>query len=375
MKITAIKTYIMDSPGRDYVFVKVETDEGLYGWGEGTLEMKQGTVAAAVRDLEGFLLGEDPTRVDFLWQRMYRHSFWRGGEAVLSAISALEQALWDITGKAYGQPVYRLLGGPVRDSIPCYTHTGDPERARHLLAEGWRAFKFGPPGARAGQSTVDERQIVRETARIAEALRRAVGDEVLLMCDCHGRFRPPVAIRLGRALEPYDLFFLEEPVPPDNVQALQTVRAAGLAMDLATGERAFTKWGFRELIVNQLVDIIQPDVCHAGGIKELLKIGALAETYNIAVAPHNPNGPVSTAASVHVAACLPNFVILEYALSPTRDACQAGEVLRAENGRIALPTRPGLGIDLDEEYLQRHPWTGPKLWPGLYYPDGGVADV
>lgn len=132
-------------------------------------------------------------------------------------------------------------------------------------------------------------------------------------------------------------------------------------MDLATGERAFTKWGFRELIVNQLVDIIQPDVCHAGGIKELLKIGALAETYNIAVAPHNPNGPVSTAASVHVAACLPNFVILAYALSPTRDAGQAGEVLRAENGRIALPTRPGLGVDLDEEYLQRHPWTGPTL--------------
>jgi len=220
MKITALKTYIMDSPGRDYVFVKVETDEGLYGWGEGTLEMKQGTVAAAVRDLEGFLLGEDPTRVDFLWQRLYRHSFWRGGEAVLSAISALEQALWDITGKAYGQPVYRLLGGPVRDYIPCYTHTGDPERAQQLMAEGWRAFKFGPPGARAGQSTVDERQIVRETARIAEALRRAVGDEVLLLCDCHGRFRPPVAIRLGRALEPYDLFFLEEPVPPDNLQSV-----------------------------------------------------------------------------------------------------------------------------------------------------------
>ena len=195
------------------------------------------------------------------------------------------------------------------------------------------------------------------------------------MCDCHGRFRPSVAIRLGRALEPFDLSFFEEPVPPDNILALKNVRAAGLSMDLATGERAFTRWGYRELIEHQLVDLIQPDVCHCGGIKELLRIAALAETYNVAVAPHNPNGPVATAASAHVAAVLPSFTILEYALSPTRDECQAGDVFRAVNGRIELPTKPGLGIELDEAYLDAHAASGTKLWPSLRFADGGIADV
>jgi galactonate dehydratase len=372
MKIVELTSHIMESPGRDYLFVKVQTDEGLYGWGEGTLEMKQGTVAAAVRDLQDFVIGEDPTRVEYLWQRMYRHGFWRGGVAILSAISAIEQALWDITGKAYDQPVYKLLGGAVRDYIPCYTHTGDAEQAGRLIAEGWRALKFGLAD---GSGAIDEGRLVRDTARTAEALRRAVGDEVTLMCDAHGRLRPPTAIRLGKALEPYNLFFFEEPVPPDNVAALATVRAAGLTMDLATGERAFTRWGYRELIERQLVDVIQPDLCHAGGIAETLRIAALAEMYNIAVAPHNPNGPVGTAASVHAAACMPAFVILEYALSPTRDDCQAGEPLRATQGRISLPTAPGLGIDLDESYLARHPWHGVRLWPGLHYADGSLADV
>jgi galactonate dehydratase len=372
MKIVAVNTYIMESPGREYLFVKLQTDEGIHGWGEGTLEMKQGAVAAAVRDLQDFVLGADPTRVDYLWQRMYRHGFWRGGDVVLTAISAIEQALWDVTGKAYGQPVYKLLGGAVRDAIPCYTHTDDADEARRLMDDGWRAFKFGLPW---GQNPVDERALLTETVRTARALRDAIGDEVELMCDAHGRLRPSVAIRLGRALEPYNLLFYEEPVPPDNIMALKNVRAATLGIDLATGERAFTRWGYRELIENQLVDVIQPDLCHTGGIKETLKIAALAETYNILVAPHNPNGPVGTAASVHVAACLPNFRILEYALSPTRDACQAGEPLTAVDGSIPLPTAPGLGVDLDEEYLRDHPWEGAKLWPGLYHADGAVADV
>jgi galactonate dehydratase len=374
LKVTGITTYVMESPGREYGFVKVQTDEGIHGWGEGTLEMKQGTVAAAVNDLKGFVIGEDPTRVEHLWQRMYRHGFWRGGVAILSAISAIEQALWDVTGKAYGQPVYKLLGGAVRDYVPCYTHVGEPDRARELMEQGWRAFKFGVGMGRA-TTQVDDRELVRATARRAEALRQAVGDEVELMCDAHGRLRPSVAIRQGKALEPYDLLFYEEPVPPDNVQSLKTVREAGLTMDLATGERAFTRWGYRELIENQLVDVIQPDVCHDGGIKETLRIAALAETYNIVVAPHNPNGPVATAASVHVAACLPNFLILEYANSPTRDTCQAGDVMKAVSGRIDLPTAPGLGIELDEDYLAAHPYSGVKHWPGLHYPDGSVADV
>jgi galactonate dehydratase len=183
------------------------------------------------------------------------------------------------------------------------------------------------------------------------------------MCDVHGRLRPSAAIRLGKALEPYGLLFFEEPVPPDNIQSLRLVREVGLSMDIATGERAFTKWGFREMIEQQLIDVIQPDLCHDGGIKETLKIGAMAETYNIMVAPHNPNGPVGTAASVHVAAVMPNFLILEYANSPTRDDCQAAgeaERFKARNGRIELPTKPGLGIELDEDYLEAHPFSGVK---------------
>jgi galactonate dehydratase len=377
VKIREVKTHILESPGREYVFVKILTDEGLHGWGEATLEMKQGTVVAAVKDLQGFIVGEDPTRIDFLWQRMYRHAFWRGGVAILSALSGIEQALWDITGKAYGQPVYKLLGGAVRDYIPCYTHTGNPEQAQRFMEEGWSAFKFGPRGA-AGSTHVDESELVRETAGAYDRMRQACGPDVKLMCDVHGRLRPSAAIRLGKALEPYDLYFFEEAVPPDNVQSLRMVRNAGFTFDLATGERAFTKWGFREMIEQQLVDVIQPDICHDGGIKETLKIGAMAETYHILVAPHNPNGPVGTAASVHAAAVMPNFSILEYANSPTRDACQAAsdaDCFKARNGRIELPTKPGLGIELDEEYLEQHPYTGVKLWPGLRYADGGIADV
>ena len=377
VKVVEVKTYILESPGREYVFVKVQTDEGLHGWGEGTLEMKQSTVTAAVRDLEGFILGEDPTRIDYLWQRMYRHGFWRGGVAILSALSAIEQALWDITGKAYGQPVYKLLGGAVRDYIPCYTHTGQVDHAQRLRDDGWTAFKTGPWGRR-DRPVVEERELIRETVQRFSALRTALGEDVELMCDCHGRFRPSVAVRLGKALEEVGLLFYEEPVPPDNIQTLRPVRAAGLTMDLATGERAFTKWGYRELIEGQLVDVIQPDLCHDGGIKETLKIAAMAETYEIMVAPHNPNGPVGTAASVHAAAVMPNFLILEYALSPTRDACQAAgdaECFKARDGRIELPTKPGLGIDLDEEYLAAHPYTGLKLWSGLRNVDGGVANV
>jgi galactonate dehydratase len=378
MRITGTTTFIMESPGRDYLFVKVQTDDGTYGWGEGTLEMKQGTVAAAIRDLQGFIIGEDPTRIDYLWQRMYRHGFWRGGEAILTAVSAIEMALWDITGKAFGQPVYRLLGGAVRDYIPCYTHFGSVEQARALVADGWTALKSGLRLKDGGGRTFEETSAIAATGEFYEATRAAVGPDVALMCDVHGRLRPAAAIRLGRTLDRFGLAFLEEAVPPDNVQALRRVRDSGLSMDLATGERAFTKWGFRELIEGQLVDVIQPDLCHDGGIKETLKIAAMAEVHEILVAPHNPNGPVGTAASVHLAAVIPNLAILEYAQSPTRDACQAGpesDRLTARNGRIALPTKPGLGIDLDESFLTANPHTGVKLWPGIFHADGGVADV
>ena len=384
MKVTDIKSYVMDGPGpgREYVFIKILTDEGIHGWGEATLEMKQDTVVAAVRDLQHYLLGQDPTRIDFLWQRMYRHGFWRGGAAVLSALSGIEHALWDITGKAYGQPVYKLLGGAVRDLIPCYTHCWTPESALAFMEDGWRAFKASPGLRSAGNTKAHEVRWHREAAEGFAALRKACGDDVEFMCDVHGRPRPSAAVRLARALEPFNLLFLEEPVQPDNAQYFRALRAAGLSIDIATGERVFTKWGFRELIEEQLVDVVQPDICHDGGIKETIKIAAMAEAHQILVAPHNPNGPVGTAAAVHAAAVMPNFLILEYAtfIGSVRDDCQAAsepECFKARNGRIELPTKPGLGVELDETYLNAHPSTGPKYWnmSPMYNEDGGVADV
>ncbi len=242
MKITALKPFVLGAPGRTWVLLKVVTDEGIFGWGEATLEMKTETVLGALRDLQQFVLEQDPTRIDHLWNVMHRHGFWRGGVAVNSAISAIEQALWDILGKVLGAPIYKLLGGPVRDRIPAYTHCGDADQEVRLRDEfGWTAFKSGPRGL--ARQAYDEADMVRGTVQRFERLRNALGDDALLMCDCHGRFRPSAAIRLGKALEPFHLSFFEEPVPPDSIAALVNVRKAGLTMDIATGERAFTKWG------------------------------------------------------------------------------------------------------------------------------------
>lgn len=244
------------------------------------------------------------------------------------------------------------------------------------MEQGWRAFKSGPfyRGER-----LDDAAIVRRAVEQFGAMRDAVGPDVLLMCDCHGKFRPSTAVRLARALEPFDLHFFEEPTPPDNPLSIKLLREAGLSMDIATGERLFTKWGSRELLENQLVDVIQPDLVHCGGIKETIKIAALAEVYEVRVAPHNPNGPVGTAASIHAALVMPNFHIMEYANSPTRDICQKavvnGDVFRARNGRIELPTLPGLGIELDEEYLRAHAFVPSDSVRGMFEPDGGVANV
>lgn len=379
MKITEIRTYLMNAPGRNWVFVKVLTDTELYGWGEATLEGKEHSAAAAVHDLERLIVGEDPTRVEHLWQRMYRHGFWRGGVVLNTALSAIEQALWDITGKAYGLPVYRLFGGPTRDRVRCYTHLGRAagesagDAARRYVAAGWNALKMGPGRLHSGS----EGEVLRRAAELVGEVREAVGPDVEIAIDNHGQLRPAMAIRLMRVLEPFRLLFFEEPCPPDNLDALRRIREAqtGMAMDLATGERAFTRFGFKQLLEEQLVDVIQPDLCHAGGIAETRKIAAMAETYYVAVAPHNPNGPVSTAAAVHLAASIPNFSILEYASSvPHRDEVQRGEPMRAEGGWIVLPEAPGLGVDLDEEYIQAHPYRAFD-YPGAYHDDGSVADI
>jgi galactonate dehydratase len=379
MKITAINNLFMRVERQNWHFVEVETDEGVSGLGEASLEGREQTVAAAVDDLARAMIGHDPGPIEHHWQRLHRHGFWRGGVVLTSALSAIEQALWDIKGQALGVPVYELLGGPTRRRVRLYTHCGGPtpeeaaERALALVEQGYTALKFGT--ARAAEAG-DERALIRDTAAKLEAVRRAVGPDVELMLDNHGQFAPAQASELLRAIAPYGLLFYEEPTPPENVAALAKV-AQGQGeqrVPLATGERLFTKWEYRELLERQVVDVVQPDICHAGGILELRKIAALAETYYVKVAPHNPNGPVATAASVHLAASVPNFLILELALSqPHRDRVQlAGITIR--DGWAELPVGPGLGIELDRDVIAAQPYE-PRDYSPAYYPDGSVADI
>jgi galactonate dehydratase len=376
VKITNVKTALMGVQRQSWLFVTVETDEGIAGVGEASLEGKEKTVETAVHEYARYLVGRDPARITHHWQALYRHGFWRGGVVLNSALSGLEQALWDIKGKTLGVPVYDLLGGRTRDRVRVYTHCGGPtpeaaaERALELVAEGFTALKFGSWPEGDG----DERAAVRWADRLMAAVRGAVGPNVDLMVDNHGRSSPAAAIEMARALEPYGLLFFEEPTPPDNLLALAKVAEAKPRLPLATGERLFTRWGFRELLERQLVDVVQPDICHAGGILECHTIALMAETGYVKVAPHNPNGPVATAASVQLAAAIPNFLILEWAQSePHRSQVQrVGPTI--EEGYVNLPTGPGLGVELDPEVIARYPYVATD-YRGAFASDGAVADV
>jgi len=378
VKIVAIDNLLMRVERQNWHFVKVTTDEGIVGIGEASVEGRERTVAAAVDELGRYLIGEDPGPIEHHWQRLHRHGFWRGGIILNSAISGIEQALWDIKGKKLGAPVYELLGGPTRNRVQVYTHAGGltaeatVEHVLALMEEGYRAFKLGT--GQPGADGMDERALIRAAAKKLEAVREAAGPDVRLMLDNHGRFSPFYAIELMHALQPYDMLFLEELVPPENLQALKKVTEVKANVPLATGERLFSKWEFRELIDQQIVDIVQPDICHAGGILELKKIAAMAEAYYIKVAPHNPNGPVATAASLHLSAAIPNFLILETAKNEPHRSMVQKSGLKIEDGWIELPRTPGLGIELDEEVIAAHPYS-PRDYASAYYPDGSVADI
>ena len=378
MKITELRTYTTWGEPRNWVFVKVITDRGIHGWGEATLEGREATVRAAVEEIGQTLIGKDPLAVEHHWQAIYRHGFWRGGVVLNSALAALDQALWDIRGKAWDVPVYRLLGGPTRERIRLYTHVGiyDPnlleEDARRDVADGFTAVKTG---AWAGDAALPEAELNAAFADRVRRLRAVVGPSVDIMIDNHGRSRPSAAVRLMEALQPYNLLWLEEPTQPDDLESLARVRAAGPKMDLATGERLYSKWEYVPLLERRLVDVIQPDLCHAGGITETKKIAALAEAYYVQVAPHSPQGPVSTAASAHLALAIPNFLILEFVRSaPYRD-----RVLRepwiVQGGHLEVPDRPGLGVDLDEDALAASPMRPVGIPRGAWAADGSVADV
>lgn len=367
MKITKLETFLVKPR---WLFLKIHTDEGLVGLGEPILEGRALTCAQAVAELEPYLLGQDPTRVIHHWQAMYRHAFYRGGPILTSALSGVEQALWDLTGKYYGQPVYKLFGGPTRERIRVYAHAGgNAETLRQLAARGFNAFKTGVFGGRPARIVETKGFIDRAVANFA-ALREAAGPEVDIAIDFHGAIPPQTSKVLIKALEPFQPMFIEEPVQCQNVDVLADL-ARCTHLPIAAGERVFTKWGFRELLEKRAVSILQPDLCHAGGIHEVHIIAGMAEAYYAAVAPHNPLGPISLAACLQLDATIPNFLAQEQ-VSLGEGYLKQPFVVK--DGCIDLPTGPGLGIELDEEALADkigHDWTNPQS----YHPDdGSVVD-
>ncbi|MFD0678008.1 MULTISPECIES: galactonate dehydratase [unclassified Paenibacillus] len=362
-----------------WLFLKVHTDEGITGYGEPIVEGRAKTVEAAIRELESYLIGQDPLRIEHHWQVMYRGTFYRGGPILVSAISGIEQALWDIKGKYYNIPVYEMLGGACRHKIRMYSHcSGDtPEEiAKNAVKkqqQGFTAIKIGidPPVLNVDSLAFVESQV----AKLA-AIRAAVGKEMDIAIDFHGRVSPAMSIRLAREFEPYYPMFIEEPCLPENVDTMVRV-AQSTSIPIASGERLFTRWGFREALEKQAIAIVQPDLCHAGGILEAKKIAAMAEVYYGSIAPHNPLGPISLASCLQLDACTPNFLIQEHPSLHEKWDLGAGYLKKPfviEDGYIKLPEGPGLGIEIVEESLVERAYPGDWDTPRLYHEDGSYAE-
>jgi len=387
MKITDLKTLVVNAQMRNWVFVKVETDQpGLYGWGEATLEWKTRAVVGCVEDFKPMLIGRDPTRIEFLWQILYRHSFFRLGVIGTTALSAIEQACWDILGKSLGVPLYKLLGGRVRDKVRMYTHLGGGEmkavyetfdvgslidRAQAVIEKGYRALKVVlVPYSRP----LTGLPAVSHFAKLVGKLRQAVGDGIDIMIDFHGRTTTGQAIEYIRAVEEFHPFFCEEPVPPEQPEALLEVRRS-VRVPLATGERLATRWEFRRVCELQACHVVQPDLSHCGGLLEARRIASLAETYLMGVAPHNPNGPVANVVALHFDLATPNFLIQEDMLGdvPWRfDVVRTK--LRSENGYWLPLDEPGLGVEVDEAEARKHPFQQEVMEQMVFHEDGSVAE-
>jgi galactonate dehydratase len=373
VKITKLETFLVRPRS---LFLKIHTDAGLIGLGEPVLEGRARTCAAAVAELAPSLIGQDPTRVVHHWQAIYRHAFYRGGPILTSALSGVEQALWDLAGKAVGLPVYRLLGGPLRDRIRMYRGVGGrtPEEAaqnaRACAAEGYTAMKTGVAKAHPAR-LIESPAFVEGAIAAFAAMREAVGKEVDIAIDFHGAISPQTSGLLIKALEPYQPLFIEEPVQCQNAEALADL-ARKTHLPIATGERLFTKWAFREVLEARAASILQPDLSHAGGIFECRLIAGMAESYYAGIAPHCPLGPIALAACLQLDASIPNFLIQEQGSLGVGYLKQPFVV---RNGFIELPTGPGLGIELDEEALAdkitEEDWQNPQTYAA---DDGAVVD-
>ena len=380
MKITNITLYKV--PPR-WLFLKMETDEGLTGWGEPVVEGRADTVRAAVEEFIPYLTGKDPMKIEDHWQVMYRGGFYRGGPEVMSAISGIDQAMWDIKGKFYNAPVYDLLGGLCRDKLKVYRWIGGDrpsdiaESAREAVSQGYPAIKMnGTEEMHFIDSFAKIRAVCDRVAAIKEA---APGLDIAV--DFHGRVHKTMAKVLARELDQFRLMFIEEPVLPQNNEALREI-ANHTATPIATGERMFSRWEFKNLFEAGYADIIQPDISHAGGISECKKIAAMAEAYDVAVAPHCPLGPIALSACVQLDACTPNVFIQEQSLgihynkgADLLDYLNDKEVFTYKDGFIEIPAAPGLGIEVNEDAVidaaeTGHNWKNP-VWRNF---DGTVAE-
>jgi len=363
MKITRVRPLVMGTPWRNLTFIIVETDEGLSGVGEVRMTNNTDALLGYLSEAaQRYVIGKDPFDREVMVDHMRRHDFSRAGEVAMSGIALIEMACWDIVGKALDQPVYRLMGGAVRQKIKAYangwyTVERTPEEfakaARRVVERGYRAAKLDPFGS--GFYELDRDEELRSLS-LVEAVRDAVGPDFDILIEMHGRFNPATAIHMARELEPFRPGWLEEPVPPENLRALKKV-AEAVHQPIATGERIHTRFECRELFELQACDIVQIDLSHFGGISEARKLAAWAESYYMLMAPHNVCGPVATAANLHLAACTPNFKIQEH-FNDFADAWVKGAVdhyPEVVDGYFSLPDRPGLGVTLREEFVAEHP--------------------
>ncbi len=391
MKITAIETRVCHARMRNWIFVKVLTDEdGLFGWGEATLEWHTRSVVGAIEDLTSLLIGEDPTRIEFLWQIMHRQHFWHGNGIVrATAIAGIDLALWDILGKSHGVPCHKLWGGPVRDSIRLYAHLGggrmeafyqtrpgDADRfadlARETVAQGFTAFKSM---AVPETAPIEGLRPVHYAEAVVAAMRDAVGPDIDIMVDCHARPTPRMGLLFAKALEPYGLYFFEEPCWPESIEGLAAIQRA-VATPIATGERITNLSDFNRILESQACSIIQPDITHCGGLTAARRIAALAEVHRVAMAPHNPQGPVSTAASLEFGFATPSYLICETVHEdvPWReDVVDWGFTLNPSTRTVQPNTRPGLGVEIDEAEVAKHPFEQ-EIVLRSFNPDGAVTD-
>lgn len=379
MRIRSIELFQV--PPR-WLFLKMTTEDGLTGWGEPIVEGKANTVQAAVEELSDHLIGAEANAIEDLWQVLYRGGFYRGGPVLTSAISGIEQALWDIKGKRLGVPVYELLGGAVRQKMRVYAWIGGDtpadlvESAQAQLTHGYTAFKMNATGALAW---IDSFAKVHEAAGRIAALRDALGYEIDIGIDFHGRVHKAMAKQLAKELEPFHPLFIEEPVLSENNEALREL-ARHTSIPIATGERMFTRWDFKQLLIDGVVDIIQPDLSHAGGIWECRKIAAMAEAFDVAVAPHCPLGPIALAASLQLDFCTPNAFIQEQSLgihynqgSDILDYLEDPLVFAYQQGYVPLLTAPGLGITINEEKVRAAAKVGHRWRNPVWRTDDGVV--